>query len=117
MALKWAGILVTVIALTLAVTANLFATDESIPEMVNYVTIATAAVAILVAIIADLYVRLNSKLNEMQLLMTSRFDRLDAETGDRNSGFVEGYLLGRPADSSVVPMTPRNRRAAAHGDD
>lgn len=115
MALKWAGILVSVIAITLAVTANLFATDDALPDLVNMVSIAAAAVAIVVAIMADLYVRIDTKLDRLNGLVLARFDQLDEETGDRNAGFVEGYLLSRAPESSVVPLAPRGRRAM--GDD
>jgi hypothetical protein len=87
------------------------------PNVVNIAAIATAAVATVVAVIADLYVRLNSKLDQLHALVASRFDQLDAETGDRNAGFVEGYLLSHGPKAAVVPMTPRGRRAAAPGDD
>jgi hypothetical protein len=117
MALKWAGILVATVAITLTVTANVFAPDGRIPSVVNMVAIASAAVATVIAIIGDLYARLDTKLNQLEELVTSRFDHLDAETGDRNAGFVEGYLLGHGPNAAVVPMTPRGRRAAAPADD
>lgn len=113
MALKWAGILVAVIALTLAVTANLLDTGKPLPAMVNFAVIVVAAVATVVAIVADLYVRIDTKINKLHATLVARFDRLDAETGDRNSGFVEGYLLGHPSDAAVVPMTPRTSRRSA----
>jgi len=28
--------------------------------------------------------------------------------GDRNSGFVEGYMLSHTPDAAVVPLTPRH---------
>lgn len=116
MALKWAGILVSAVTITLAVTANAVAGDEPVPDLLTLVSVVTAAAATVVAIVADLYVRLDAKLDRLHGAMVARFDQLDAETGDRNSGFVEGYLLGHPAEGAVVPIAPRNRRAATGED-
>ena len=37
----------------------------------------------------------------------ARLNELDSHAGDRNAGFVEGYLLGHQQDPTVVPMISR----------
>lgn len=117
MALKWAGILVAVVAVTLTATANALGSGRShLLGTVNTVAIAAAAAATVIAVVADLYVRIDTRLSRLQEQMASRFDKLEVATGDRNSGFVEGYLLNHAAEGSVVPMTPRARRASTTDD-
>lgn len=118
MALKWTGILVAVVAVTLAATANVLTNNgNQVPGAINLFAVAAAVTGALVAVLADLYTRLNTRLAELRELVVARFDRLDAETGDRNAGFVEGYLAGHAPEAAVVPMTPRGRRAAGGADD
>lgn len=118
MALKWTGILVAVVAVTLTVTVNVLTNNGSrVPSAVNLIGIATAATATVVAVVADLYVRITTRLNQLWELIVTRFDQLDAETGDRNAGFVEGYLVGHAPEGSVVPLTPRGKRIVGGGDD
>lgn len=118
MALKWTGILVAVVAVTLTVTVNVLTSNgNDVPSTINLIAIATAVTGTLIAVVADLYVRIDAKLDRLRDLVVTRFDQLDAETGDRNTGFVEGYLVGHAPEGSVVPMTPRGRRAAGGGDD
>ncbi|MFS8479182.1 MAG: hypothetical protein FWJ93_09555 [Micromonosporaceae bacterium] len=118
MALKWAGILVAVVSMTATVTANVVATaGTGIPDAVNVAGIATAATATVVAVAAHCYLRVEAKLERLHELMVTRFDRLDTEIGDRNSGFVEGYLISHPPQGSVVPLAPRGKRAAGGDDD
>jgi len=113
MALKWTGILVAVIAVTLTVTANLLNTaDRTVLPIVNLIAVCSAVGASVIAIVAELYVRIDAKLTKLQNLVVARFDQVDAETGDRNTGFVEGYLLSRGPDASVVPMPQRPGRRA-----
>lgn len=112
MALKWTGILVTVVAVTFAVTANVLTDNaDGVPAAVNLIVVAVAAAATVVAVVAHLQERVDRRLDQLFELMVSRFDQLDAETGDRNAGFVEGYLVGHAPEGSVVPMTPRGKRA------
>ncbi len=113
MALKWSGILVAAVMATLTVTANLFNTGRpGVPTILNVVGIAALVGAVVVAIAAELYSRIDTKLNGLTELVRERFDRLDAETGDRNSGFVEGYLLSHGPEASVIPMPNRPGRRA-----
>lgn len=113
MALKWTGILIAVIAATLTVTANLLDNgSRTVPPLVNMIAIASAVGAAVVAIVAELYVRLDTKLTKLQDLVVARFDQIDVVTGDRNTGFVEGYLLSQGPDAAVVPMPQRPGRRA-----
>lgn len=118
MALKWAGILVAIVAVTATATANILAgTDTGVPVAANLVGVTTAAAGAIVAIVAELYVRVDTKLDRILELVITRFDELDAGTGDRNTGFVEGYLAGHPPERSVLPLAPRGRRVAGMGDE
>lgn len=118
MALRWAGILVAVISVTATVTANVVATGGTgVPDAVTMAGIATAATATVVAVAAHCYVRLDAKLDRLHELVITRFDQVDTEIGDRNSGFVEGYLIGHAPQGSVVPLAPRGKRAATGEDE
>ena len=68
------------------------------------------------AFCAHLFERVNAKLDLMFQVLAARLDELEGRVGDRNSGFVEGYLLRHTPDASVVPLAPRiARRGAGEG--
>jgi hypothetical protein len=123
MALKWTGVLVAAISVTLFATANVLVVvvgGESVPAVLNMVTAVAAGTAVVVAVAAELYNRLDSRLNALTDLVLTRFDDLASHTGDHNAGFVEGYLLRRGEDAAIVPLGPRSahhRRAVTRGGD
>jgi predicted PurR-regulated permease PerM len=122
MALKWTGVLVASIAATLCVTTNVLVatlSDQNVPAVVNIVAVVGAGTAIVVAVFAELYTRLDTRLDALTKLVVTRFDEVDVRAGDHNSGFVEGYLLSQEQEATVVPLGPRSlrRRAVTGGED
>jgi hypothetical protein len=121
-ALKWTGVLVATIAGTLCVTANVLVaalSDQDVPVVVNIVAIVGAGTATIIAVLAELYRRLDGRLDALTDLLVARFDEVEVRAGDRNAGFVEGYLLSQGQEATVVPLGPRalHRRAATGGED
>ncbi|HEY2950335.1 MAG TPA: hypothetical protein VGJ53_18375 [Micromonosporaceae bacterium] len=122
MALKWTGVLVATITVTICVTANVLVavlTAEKVPAVVNMFAIVSAGTATVVAVLAELYERLSSRLNALTDMVLDRLDEVDSRAGDRNAGFVEGYLLSRGQDAAIVPLGPRggHLRAVTGGED
>lgn len=132
MPLKWSAVVVATVAVTLCVTANILVevlSARQVPIVVNLFAVATASVTTLVAVMAELYQRINDRLSALSEFLVVRLAELDDRTGDRNTGFVEGYLigqgqghdghpLGQSDDASVVPLGFRSgRRAMTASDD
>jgi hypothetical protein len=95
-------------------------TTHNVPEVINVLAMGLAVVGALVAFIAYLQDRTERSLNRIIERALTRIDDLESRIGDRNSGFVEGYLLGHGGtpDAPVVPLTPRlPRRAMTSIDD
>jgi hypothetical protein len=122
MAFKWTGILIAVVTVALGAMANLLIatmTTVAIPAVVNASAVGLAVVGALVAFIAHLHERTTHKLEHLTNLVVGRVDDLENRIGDRNSGFVEGYMLGHGPEAPVVPLSPRglSRRAVTSADD
>jgi hypothetical protein len=131
MPLKWSAVVVATVAVTLCVTANILVgvlSTRQVPIVVNLFAVATASVTTLVAVMAEFYQRVNDRLSAMSEFLVVRLAELDDRTGDRNTGFVEGYLigqgqghdgypLGQSTDASVVPLGFRSGRRAMTGSD
>jgi hypothetical protein len=122
MAFKWAGTLIAVVSIALDGMANLLlmtVTTLGVPQVVNAAAVGMAVVGVLVAFLAHLHERTNHKLDHYMNLVVGRVDELENRIGDRNSGFVEGYMLGHGPDAPVVPLAPRGlgRRAVTSVDD
>ncbi|HEX5594435.1 MAG TPA: hypothetical protein VFX61_00180 [Micromonosporaceae bacterium] len=112
MALKWTAILVAAVSATLCVTANVLVnalSDREVPVVINMLAIAAAGIGAVLAVVADLFERMNRRITALTEFLIARLNELDSKTGDRNSGFVEGYLLGQSQDPTVVPIGPRSR--------
>ncbi len=129
MPLKWTAVVVATVAVTLCVTANILVevlSTRQVPIVVNLFAVATASVTTVVAVMAEFYQRVNDRLSALSEFLVERLAELDDRTGDRNTGFVEGYLLGQGRDSqplgqsddaSVVPLGFRSSRRAMTGSD
>jgi hypothetical protein len=123
MTLKWMAVVVAAVSLTLCVTANVVVETvqggDQVPFLVNVLAITAAGAATVLAVVADLHERLNARITALTEFLITRLNELDHNAGDRNSGFVEGYLLSRGQESAVVPIGPRlhGRRAMLGGDD
>ena len=122
MTLKWMAVVVAAVSLTLCVTANVVVGTVHggpVPFLVNVLAITTAGTAIVLAVVADLHERLNGRITALTEFLIARLNELDNHAGDRNAGFVEGYLLSHSQDAAVVPIGPRlpGRRAMIGGDD
>lgn len=122
---KWTAVLVAVVTIALDALANLLLatlTPHAVPEVVNLFALALACIAAIFAFGLDLALRMQARFDLTIELMTRRFEELESRIGDRNSGFVEGYMLGRSPElpvpeASVVPLVPRGPRRAHHGED
>lgn len=134
LAFKWTGILIAVVTVALDGMANLILdtlTTVDVPQVINLMAIGLVVVGVLVAFIAQLQDRTERDLDHFIGLVLARIDELEAHIGDRNSGFVEGYLLGHDGstggmhdgvtggtpDAPVLPFTPRVTRRVTSGDD
>lgn len=129
MPLKWSAVVMATVAVSLCVTANILVevlSAQQVPIVVNLFAVAVASVMTLVAVMAEFYQRVNDRLSAMTEFMVVRLAELDDRTGDRNTGFVEGYLLGQghdghphghSHDASVVPLGFRSGRRAMTGSD
>jgi hypothetical protein len=115
---KWAGVLTAVVVIVADVVANLMVTmltRDAVPTVINSFAIGVAAVATIVAFVAHLYGRIDAKLDLVIELLVGRFDEVESRIGDRNSGFVEGYLLSHSPDATVVPLSSRASSRRGNG--
>ena len=115
---KWSTALVCVLAVALAVLANVLVTtwtSDNLPEVVNTYAVGVAVTAGLATLLLHLHGRLDAKLNLTIEVLVSRFEDVNERVGDRNSAFIEGYVLGRepdpsPAPAQVLPMRAHTSR-------
>ncbi|WP_328340136.1 hypothetical protein [Micromonospora sp. NBC_00421] len=115
MTLKWGAVLVAAVSLTACVTANLMAAvgaGEQIPLVVNLFALTTAGTAVVLAVVAELHARLDDRVSALTEFLVARLNEIEHRTGDRNTGFVEGYLLNQGRQATVVPLGRRGRGAA-----
>jgi hypothetical protein len=115
MTLKWMAVVVATVSLTLCVTGNavtLALNGGQLPLLVNLLALTTAATAIVLAVLAELHDRLDDRLTALTEFLVERLRDIEAHTGDRNTGFVEGYLLSHGQEAAVVPFVRRGRGAA-----
>ncbi|MGI5214245.1 hypothetical protein [Plantactinospora sp. CA-290183] len=123
MTLKWMAVLVATVSLTLFVTANVAVGTvhgDPVPFLVNVLAVAAAGTATVLAVVAELHERIDGRITALTEFLIDRLNELDHNAGDRNAGFVEGYLLSHGGkDSAVVSIGPRlhGRRAMLGGDD
>ncbi|GGL90929.1 MULTISPECIES: hypothetical protein [Micromonospora] len=115
MALKWLAVVVAAVSLTLWLTGNVVlgvADAGQLPLVVNLFALTVAGTAVVLAVIAELNDRLNDRLTALTEFLVSRLDEIETQTGDRNAGFVEGYLLNHGREAPVVPLFRPGRDAA-----
>jgi len=120
MGFKWAGVLIAAVTIALDMLANLLVatlTPQVVPGVINLYAVASAGVAVVVAVVAHLHSQADAKQDLVIELLVGRFEEMEARIGDRNSGFVEGYMLSRAPDAAVVPLTPRGGRRTVNLDD
>ena len=116
MTLKWIAVVVSAVSVTLCVTANVLVstlTGQEVPAVINMFAIAAAGVAIVLAVVADTREQLNARIAALHEFLTQRLEELDTHAGDRNAGFVEGYLLSHNPDAAVVPIKSHQRARRA----
>ena len=97
MTLKWLAVVVATVSLTLCATGNA-------------VTLAVDGGEL--PLVAELHDRLNDRVSALTEFLVARLNEIETHTGDRNSGFVEGYLLSQGQEAAVVPFGRRGRGAA-----
>ncbi|TDB77198.1 hypothetical protein [Micromonospora sp. KC721] len=115
MTLKWWAVVVGAVSVTSCVTANVvigLVDGEQLPLVVNLLAATTAGTAVVLAVLAELHERLNDRVSALTEFLVARLNEIEAHTGDRNTGFVEGYLLGHGQDAAVLPFGRRGRGAA-----
>ncbi|MEV0805068.1 hypothetical protein [Micromonospora sp. NPDC050200] len=115
MTLKWWAVVVAVVSLTSCVTANVAigaVEGDQLPLVVNLFALTTAGTAVVLAVVAELHERLNDRVSALTEFLVARLNEIEAHAGDRNTGFVEGYLLSHGQEATVVPFG-RPRRGAA----
>ncbi|MEV4488883.1 hypothetical protein AB0K04_02065 [Micromonospora coxensis] len=115
MTLKWWAVVVAAVSVTSCVTANVVigaVEGEQLPLVVNLFALTTAGTAVVLAVIAELHERLDDRVSALTEFLVDRLNEIEAHTGDRNTGFVEGYLLSHGQDAAVLPFGRRGRGAA-----
>jgi hypothetical protein len=115
MTLKWLAVVVATVSLTLCVTGNavtMAMNGGELPLLINLLTLITTGTAVILAVIAELNDRLNDRVSALTEFLVARLNDIETNTGDRNSGFVEGYLLSQGKDAAIVPFGRRGRGAA-----
>jgi hypothetical protein len=122
---KWAAVLVSVVTVALDTLANLLLetlTPHVVPDVVNLFALTLAAAGAVIAFGAHVAMKFDAKLDLIVELLTTRLEELENRIGDRNTGFVEGYMLSHTTETSipeapVVQLTPRGPRRVHHGED
>lgn len=115
MTLKWWAVVVAAVSMTSFVTANVAIVaveGGQMPLVVNIVALTTAGTAVVLAVVAELHERLNDRVSALTDFLVARLNEIETHAGDRNTGFVEGYLLSHGQDAEVLPFG-RLRRGAA----
>jgi hypothetical protein len=83
---------------------------RAIPFAVNAALVAASAAGAVVAVIAELYRRLDARLETLSDFLVVRLADLEARAADRGAGFAEGFLAGQSERASVVPLPKRATR-------
>ncbi|MFF3857397.1 hypothetical protein [Micromonospora sp. NPDC002575] len=115
MTLKWFAVVVAAVALTSALTGNVVigvVGEGELPVVANLLALTTAGTAVVLAVVAELHERLNDRISALTEFLVARLAEIETRTGDRNAGFVEGYLLSHGQDAEVLPFGRRGRGAA-----
>ncbi|MET8082650.1 hypothetical protein [Micromonospora sp. NPDC005197] len=115
MTLKWWAVVVATVSMTLWATGNvvtLAVNGGQLPLLVNLLALISAGTAVILAVVAELHERLNDRISALTEFLVARLTEIETRTGDRNTGFVEGYLLSHGQDAAVVPFGRRGRGAA-----
>ena len=115
MTLKWLAVVIAVVSVTSCVTGNVVVgvlNGGQLPLVVNLFALITAGTSVVLAVLAELHDRLNDRVSALTELLVARLNEIEAHTGDRNTGFVEGYLLSHGQEAAVVPFGRRGRGAA-----
>ncbi|MEW2383251.1 hypothetical protein AB0873_14345 [Micromonospora sp. NPDC047707] len=115
MTLKWLAVMVATVSLTLCLTGNaviLAVNGGQLPLLVNLLTLTATGTAVVLAVVAELHDRLNDRVSALTEFLVARLNEIETSTGDRNTGFVEGYLLSHSQEAAVVPFGRRGRGAA-----
>ncbi|MCX4386689.1 hypothetical protein OG777_07070 [Micromonospora peucetia] len=115
MTLKWMAVVIATVSLTLGVTGNvvtLAVNGGQLPLLVNLLALTCAGTAVVLAVVAELHDRLDNRVSALTDFLVGRLKEIEDRTGDRNSGFVEGYLLSHGQEAAVVPFGRRGRGAA-----
>jgi len=110
---KWSTALVCVLAVALVLLTNVFLTSHDLPALVSLYAVAVALSAGLATLLLHLHSRLDAKLDLTIEVLVSRFDDVNERVGDRNSAFIEGYVLGREPDPQPVAAPVLSMRAHA----
>jgi hypothetical protein len=115
MTLKWWAVVVATVSLTLWATGNvvtLAVNGGQLPLLVNLLALISAGTAVILAVVAELHERLDDRISALTEFLVARLNEIETHTGDRNTGFVEGYLLSHGQEAAVVPFGRRGRGAA-----
>lgn len=111
MPLKWVGVVVAAVSVTFCATVNVLFTslsDREVPIIINMAVITLAGVGTVLAVVAELFDRMNRRITALTEFLITRLNEIDTHAEDHNLGFVEGYLLSH-RDASVVPIGSRGR--------
>jgi hypothetical protein len=123
MTLKWGAVVVAAVSVTIFVTANtVVAVSHSgdVPLAVNMVAIAVAGVATVLAVLAEMYSRVNGRITALAEFLAVRLNELDDHTRRPSSPSGNGprvawaktnrtarrYRGGRSAPGPVPPPRP-----------
>ncbi|MFD6680031.1 MULTISPECIES: hypothetical protein [Micromonospora] len=106
---SWA-IVVTALTVALCLSGNLLALvleGGPLPLSVNLLAISMVSCALVLAIVAEIQERLDDRISALTEFLVVRLNEIETHTGDRNTGFVEGYLMRHGQEAKVVPIGSR----------
>ncbi|MEW1585769.1 hypothetical protein AB0283_10020 [Micromonospora vinacea] len=105
--MKWWATVVAALLVTSGVAGNVLVAVLSggpLPLVVNLLAAITAGVATILAFLASLHDRLNDRVSALTEFLVARLNEIETHTGDRNTGFLEGYLLSQGGEATVLPF-------------
>ncbi|MCZ7373560.1 hypothetical protein [Micromonospora sp. WMMC250] len=108
--MKWWAIVVAALTVALCLSGNVLAIvlkGDPLPLSVNLVAISTVSCALVLTVVAEIQERLDDRISALTEFLVARLNEIETHTGDRNTGFVEGYLMWQGQEAKVVPIRSR----------
>jgi hypothetical protein len=108
MTLKWVSAIGAAASMGVFATANVL--SAGVPFAVNLALVATWAGGAILAVMAELYERLDIRLNAISDFLVTRFDEVSGHLEDLDGRTAEREPADVLPDRAVLPMAPRRNR-------